>query len=212
MAKKIKKWSLYGKQENYDKRSKEYKIYNGVNRERQRLIGPITRGQAIQQSRFGLANKTVAQFKEIRDIALQYKSIKVRAAATMFHHIYNETLVGDFPDFYINYAAVTIAPKHYISVFDLDVTIKENGLCSIIWEDDQFNEEPFGTKEPSLIVFVLNATKNIAVAYKDVTYKNDRCLDLLAPDYTDQDKIHLWILLNHKAKRAVVQCGYASAI
>jgi hypothetical protein len=212
MAKKIKKWSLYGKQGNYDKRSKEYKIYNGVNRERQRLIGPITRGQAIQQSRFGLVNKTVAQFKEIRAIALQYKSIKARAAATMFHHIYNETLVGDFPHFYINYASVTIAPKHYISVFDLNVTIKENGLCSIIWEDDQFNEEPFGTKEPSLIVFVLNATKNSSVVYVNVTHTNERYIELLAPDHTDQDKIHLWIFLNHKLKRAVFQCGYASAI
>lgn len=198
---------LAGKQAD-DKRTSLYKILNHIKKDRVKPLTPPTEAQQKQRLKFRLAALFVSRLNELFNIGNLFRKRKdgLTARHIIARAILNEGIVGEYPDFRINYESVALSRGNLESVEYPELKVKTKKRIQVSWESYGGDEKDF------VVVFIYNETKKKEFCFKDVARRADLKVDLQLTDFNRKDVLHGWIILTDGIRKDVSDSVYMSSL
>lgn len=187
-----------------DKRTSMYKLIHNIRTERVKCLKPPTEAQQKQRLKFKLMGLFLAHLKDLTKISYLFKNKKksLTAGNIIGKQILINGIVGEYPDFKINYSAVDLSRGDLISIQDPHLIVKTKGKILVNWESYS------GCTEDAIAVFIYNETKNKEYFLMNVAKRTDLKVDLQLDKFSKKDVLHGWVFLTDRGKRQVSDSVY----
>ncbi|MBB6503020.1 DUF6266 family protein [Pedobacter cryoconitis] len=185
---------LFNEREANDKRTKLYYTVNGIKREKR--LKPPTEKQMAQRLKLGLASSFAGHLKEIIEIGYATKKkIPVTPGNRAVRQFLNVAIIGEHPDYQIDYPKVEISKGNLNMVFDLRMVISENGKINIRWDDDLDSLNRDSRPDDDVHFFIYNATTGTGHNFKYAAKRLDFKLEMQCHVFEKEDVLHYWLFL-----------------
>lgn len=194
------------------KLSKNSNLYRKLNGDppKKKTKKTATEGQLRGRLKFAIAGRIANLCRAFLIISHDFDAYKEKSKAQgqFYKLVYHHLIVGDYPDFSVNYPQLKLSNGHDSRIEELQYTITENGLLNLSWEDQQqdiYNYNAFST----VYIFVINETQQKSELIWEVPYPRDYKLQQELQNYTKGDQLHCWMMLKWRYHRKVSDCRYA---
>lgn len=194
-----------------DKRTKLYRMINGIKKEERPIKKPATEGQLDQRKRFAVVGKAIAVFRDTLTIGYQYQRPVKDWAGKLFSFIYKQLLIGEYQDYAIDYSRIVLSKGREYVFEDLTIDIPSNKVAIVEWQVFDHHVVLPLDKMAKVIVLVLNETKNEKFSITNLTYPKDGTrLEFSVDNYTLGDVIHCWMFLQSPGLKQVSATAYCT--
>lgn len=177
-----------------DKRTKLYRLCNGIKDDFKVNYKLPTEAQATQQLKFGMATSFAHQLKQMINIGLKSKTKKMTAINFSTRQILQNAIVGEYPQLKIDYAKVIISDGSLDMLKNCHAVTTVDGCLILTWEQD-----PYAGKNVSgddlIFLTVYNMTKNVCHNYPGAAKRSEMVLNMPLPYFSNDDTYHCWIFM-----------------
>jgi len=190
-----------------DKRTKLYRVCNGIKPDKIKDKRPVTEAQAKQQLRFRTAiafTKTLAQFTAI-GFSATIKEMTATNIAT--RQVLKEAIIGEYPDYSIDCSKVIISSGRYPGLLQCAIELTLEGSVVATWTETLMLDNFTDSADP-VFLSVYNATRKICHNYAGAACRGDKLLHAPLPDFSTSDIYHCWIFVASPNLRKVSKSLY----
>lgn len=189
-----------------DKRTSIYKLIHNIRKEPVKSLKPPTEAQQKQRLKFKLMGLFIGHLRELTKISYLFKKNNkgLTAGNIIGKQILTNGIIGEYPDFKINYSVVELSRGGLIRVEDPHLMVKTKGKIRVSWES--YN----GDSNDTVTVFIYNETKNKEFCLMNVAKRDDLRVDLQLDKFSKKDILHGWVFLADEGKRQVSDSVYVS--
>jgi|SRR5690606_23128443 len=173
--------------------------------------------QAAQRLRFGMAVSFMRPMKSILRIGF---TDRVRNRSTAFNqgirHFVNKAVVGEYPDFSIDYSQVAISDGGMGKLVGLALTSDLPNTLRLQWSDHAQPVDPSQTEagahhDDRVYVLIYNRTEDIYTTHSSAI-RQDEELQLELPAAFAGHEMHVWAFVQHREGTDVSPSQYAGSV
>lgn len=193
--------------ESKNKRSKLYRLLNGIKTEKKKSLKEPTAAQANQRFRFGLATTFARQLKEMIDIGFFNKKKPMTPMNISTKQILRDAIIGDYPLLFIDYRKVILSMGDLARLEMCTMWLSNEGKLQLKWENDPYPHK-LDQGDDGLFLFVYNATEEMAFNFPNVALRSGLELSIQLPLFNESDDYHFWIFMASENHRYVSNSTY----
>jgi len=160
--------------------------------------------QAAQRQKFGLAAVFAVKLKEMIQVGFYGKRKKIGCCNYSTRQIYKNAIIGEYPNFHIDYAKVILSEGCTRQNYGYELKISDQGNLDLTWDLDRYVSMLTG--DDSVFLFVYNATQDLSFSFQNACLRHELSLKVQIPVFNNGDKIHCWVFLksnNNNVSRSV---------
>lgn len=202
--------SYVDKKRAQDKRTKLYRVINGVKPEVKKEKKPPTDAQAKQRLRFGMVTAFVKHLKQMSDIGLNTKKMKISISNFLTQSILKNAVIGDYPNFTLDYAKVALSDGRLDQLGDRNMSITTHGTLMMTWKNCLY-AYPEGNEDDAIFVLIYNATDKLSYNFSATALRSDRHLTVNIPAYSKSNDYHIWMFVSAPNYKNVSRTVYFNA-
>lgn len=157
---------------------------------------PATADQLAQRARFGLAVSFLSPITDLLNLGFSDKQLgKSTGYNKALQHLINNGIMGDYPEYGINYEAVVVARGSLANLMGIawEETTPKNVEVSWVPEINRFN----AFMDDSVILLFYNIEKSFFSVMESAT-REDGSLMFTLPDAYEGDHIVGWVFAGHR--------------
>lgn len=146
----------------------------------------------------------IGHLKELMKISFLFKNNNkgLTARNIIAKQILNNGIIGEYPDFKIDYSVVELSRGRLPRLVDPFLKVKKKGKICVSWE--YYN----GNSEDTVSVFIYNETKNKEFCLMNVAKRTDLKVDLQLDKFSKKDVLHGWVFLIEEGKKQISDSVY----
>ena len=193
-------------EESKNKRSRLYRLLNGIKVEKKKSLKEPTAAQANQRLRFGMASAFARQLKEMIDIGFFNKRKAMTPMNISTKQILRDAIIGDYPLLFIDYKKVILSNGGLNPLKVQSMLLSTAGNLQLKW--GMGVNSPIDDGDDSLFLFVYNATEEMAFNFPNVALRSKLELNIQLPLFNENDDYHFWIFMASADRRRVSNSTY----
>ena len=190
-----------------DKRTKLYRICNGINTENIKDSRPVTQAQAQQQLKLITATTFTKKLSHLTEIGFRSKTRRMTATNYSTSQVLKEAIIGEYPDYSIDYARVIISSGNLSELFGCVAKIQADGTAVVTWEQLSFQANRESSAD-LVFMSVYNADRKIFHNYGGAASRGEGVLYATLPEFSVTDTYHCWIFVASTNLRKVSDSKY----
>ena len=177
-----------------DKRTKLYRICNGIKPDKMKEKRPVTEAQAKQQLRFATATAFTKKLTQLTSIGFKSMTKTMTATNVSTRQVLKDAIIGEYPDYSIDYAKVIISSGTHSELMKCAVELRPEGSVVATWKNSLI-QNALGFHDDPVFLCVYNATRKICHNYVGAACRADQLLHAPLPDFLECDIYHSWIFV-----------------
>lgn len=168
--------------------------------------------QAAQRLRFGMAVSFLKPMKSTLRVGF---SDRIRNRNTGFNQgirqFISQAIVGEYPDFEIDYAQVSISSGSLEKLMGLHVVTDAPGTVTLGWSYHPELQSDNGFADDQVIVLLYNRTEDLYTTVRSAV-RQDGSLQLELPSAFIGHELHVWAFVQHRDGTEVSTSQYAGSV
>lgn len=157
---------------------------------------PASQDQLAQRARFGLAVSFLSPIKDLLNLGYSDSTLtRSTGYNKALQHLLNNGIVGDYPDFELNYAAISISRGSLGNLMAVGWQEAAPREISLTWDPQTNRFNAFG--DDSVILLLYNIDKMFFSILESST-RSDGNLNMELPDVYAGDRIVGWVFTGHR--------------
>lgn len=183
-----------------DKRTKLYRIMNGIRIEKKESSKELTVAQATQRLRFGMAVKFALTLKEMIDIGFYVRKKTMTSMNISVKQILRDAIIGKYPSLFIDFSKVILSMGNLEDITMNSMQLSTTGKLELTWLDDRFQEGKC-QHDDGVFLFVYNATEEMSFNFMHAAVRSDLAMEIQLPPLSIKDDYHFWIFMASEDRR-----------
>lgn len=171
---------------------------------------PASLLQLAQRAKFGMVTSFLSTIKDVLNIGFGDSK---RGRSTGFNEavkiLLNEGVVGQYPDFEIDYEKVTLSKGNLAPLVALEFTEESPMNIELSWESITNNFNSF--EDDDVVILIYNKTKKLFSIYEDVQ-RRDQSFSTAMPNSFEGDELVSWVFLVNRDGDTTSPSQYAGEV
>lgn len=190
-----------------DKRTKLYSVFTGIKRKPRATKKALTHPQLVQRLKFGMVVSFVKHLKLMVNIGLRKKTIKMTASNYATKLILSKAIIGDYPDFSINYAILRFTFGNLSECYIDNSSITTEGVLTMKWEEFQFRNMVDDNKD-EVFIFLYDSMRKLSHNFSNAALRSDKSVQIKIPSFAADTDYHVWMFMVSPDQRNASRSQY----
>ena len=147
--------------------------------------------QVSNRTKMAVCMRFIKQFKVFLRIGFKAMAVKKTAFNAAFAYNYHRVIQGDYPNFTIDYPAVTLSLGSLTGVFSVSLESTTAKTVNSTW-DNNSNEGSAKADDLVMIVFYQEELNEVSIFKNAASREEDNCT-LTVPSHFSGKDVHCWI-------------------